>query len=78
MEKPHHSPDGVFDDPALVQVEAASLAGIRRIQFERRILTAVFFESVTLAGPLQYRGGGKKEGEASLIPHIYFRSICRT
>jgi hypothetical protein len=24
------------------------------------------------------RGGGKKEGEASVIPNIYFRSICRT
>jgi hypothetical protein len=66
-----------FDDPAPVQVEAASTAAIRRIQFERRILTAVILESVTLAGPLHYRGG-KMEGEASLIPHIYFRSICRT
>src|ERR1035438_3526506 len=38
-----------FDDPALVQVEAAALAGIRRIQFERRILAAAILGPVTLA-----------------------------
>src|ERR1035437_944032 len=38
-----------FDDPALVQVEAAALARIRRIQFERRILAAAILGPVTLA-----------------------------
>src|SRR5450759_1120863 len=37
------------DDHALVQVEAAARAGIRRIQFERRVLAAVILGPVALA-----------------------------